>query len=46
LPAVLYAYETWSLTLKGKPGLKIFENMMLRRIQGQKRDEVMAGETA
>jgi len=37
LPVVLYGYETWSLTLR--EGRK-FENMVLRRIFGTRRDEV------
>ena len=37
---VLYVYETWSLTLREEPRLKVFENRMLRRIFGPKRDEV------
>jgi hypothetical protein len=40
LPVVLYAWETWSLTLRGKHRLRVFENRMLRRIFGPKRDEV------
>jgi hypothetical protein len=37
---VLYGCETWPLTLKKEHGLKAFENRMLRRIFGPKRDEV------
>jgi hypothetical protein len=40
LPVVLYGYETWSLTLKEEHRLRVFENRMLRRIFGPKRDEV------
>jgi hypothetical protein len=40
LPAVLYGYETWSLTLREEHRLRVFENMVLRRIFGPKRDEV------
>jgi hypothetical protein len=40
LTLVLYGYETWSLTLREKNGLKVFENRVLRRIFGPKRDEV------
>jgi hypothetical protein len=40
LPVVLYGCETWSLTLKEKRRLRVFENMVLRRIFGLKRDEV------
>ena len=37
---VLYGCETWSLTLREKRRLKVFENRVLRRIFGPKRDEV------
>ena len=40
LSVVLYGCETWSLTLRKEPRLRIFENKMLRRIFGAKRDEV------
>jgi hypothetical protein len=40
LPAVLYRCETWSLTLWEEHRLRIFENRVLRRIFGPKRDEV------
>jgi len=40
LPAVLYGCETWSLTLREVRKLRVFENMVLRRIFGTKRDEV------
>jgi hypothetical protein len=40
LPVVLYGCETWSLTLKEECRLKVFENRLLRRIVGPKRDEV------
>jgi hypothetical protein len=42
-PFVLYACETWSLTLREEHRLRVFENRVLRRIFGAKRDEV-AGE--
>jgi len=32
LPIVLYGYETWSLTLREERKLRVFENMVLRRI--------------
>jgi hypothetical protein len=32
--------ETWSLTLRKKHRLRVFENRVLRRIFGPKRDEV------
>ena len=39
LPVVLYGYETWSLTLREECRLRVFENRILRRIFGAKRDE-------
>ena len=40
LPVVVYGCETWSLTLREERRLRVFENMVLRRIFGPKRDEV------
>jgi hypothetical protein len=40
LPMVLYGCETWSLTLREEHRLRVFENRVLRRIFGLKRDEV------
>jgi hypothetical protein len=40
LPVGLYGCETWSLTLREEHRLKVFENRVLRRIFGPKRDEV------
>jgi hypothetical protein len=40
LPVVLYGCETWSLTLREEHRLGVFENKLLRRIFGTKRDEV------
>jgi hypothetical protein len=40
LPVILYGCETWSLTLREEHRLKVFENKVLRRIFGTKRDEV------
>jgi hypothetical protein len=40
LPFVLYGCETWLLTLKEECRLRVFENRVLRRIFGHKRDEV------
>jgi hypothetical protein len=40
LTVVLYGCETWSLTLRDEHRLRVFENRMLRRIFGPKRDEV------
>jgi hypothetical protein len=39
LPAVLYGCETWSLTLRKIPRLRVFEKRVLRRIFGPKREE-------
>jgi hypothetical protein len=36
----LYGCETWPLTLREEPRLKVFENRVLRRVCGPKRDEV------
>jgi hypothetical protein len=41
LPVVLYGCETWSLTLREEHRLRVFENRVLRRVFGPKRDEVM-----
>jgi hypothetical protein len=40
---VLYGCETWSLTLREEHRLMVFENRVLRRIFGSKRDEVTGG---
>jgi hypothetical protein len=40
LPVVLYGCETWSLTLREEHRLRVFENRVLRRIFGPKKDEV------
>jgi hypothetical protein len=40
LPVVLYGCESWSLTLREECRLRVFENRVLRRILGPKRDEV------
>ena len=37
---VLYGCETWSLILREERRLKLFENRVLKRIFGPKRDEV------
>jgi hypothetical protein len=39
LTVVLYGCEVWSLTLKEKRKLRVFENRILRQIFGPKRDE-------
>jgi hypothetical protein len=43
LPVVLYGCETWSLTVKVEHKLRVFENRVLRRIFGPKRDGVTGG---
>ena len=40
LPVVLYECETWSLILWEERKLGVFENMVLRRIFGPRREEV------
>jgi hypothetical protein len=37
---VFYGYETWSLTLREERRLRGFENRVLKRIYGHKRDEI------
>jgi len=39
-PVVLYGCEAWSLTLREERKLRVFENSVLRRIFGSRRDEV------
>ena len=39
LPVVLYGFEAWSFTLREECRLRVFENRILRRIFGPKRDE-------
>jgi hypothetical protein len=41
LPVVLYGCETWSLTLREQHRLRVFENSVLRKIFGPKRDEMI-----
>jgi hypothetical protein len=40
LPVFLYGCEIWSLTLREERRLSVFENRVLRRVFGLKRDEV------
>ena len=40
MPVVLYGCETRSVTLREVRKLRVFENMVLKRIFGHKRDEV------
>jgi hypothetical protein len=39
LPAVLYGCENWSLKIREDHTLRVFENRVLRKIFGPKRDE-------
>jgi hypothetical protein len=41
LPVVLYGCENWSLMLKEKHRLRVFENRVLRRIFGPKREKTL-----
>jgi hypothetical protein len=43
LPVVLYGCETWSLTIREELKLRVFENRVLRKIFGPKRDGVTGG---
>ena len=40
LPVVFYEYETWSFKLREESRLRVFENRVLRRIFGLRREEV------
>jgi hypothetical protein len=40
LPVVLYGCETWPLKLRKERRLRVFDNRVLRRVFGPKRDEV------
>jgi hypothetical protein len=40
LPVVLYGCKTWCLSLREEHRLGVFENKVLRKIFGPKRDEV------
>jgi hypothetical protein len=39
----LYGFETWSLILRDKHKLRVFENRVQRRMFGPKREEVVGG---
>ena len=39
-PVVMYGCETWSLTLREERKQRVFENKVLRRIFGPRKDEV------
>jgi hypothetical protein len=43
LPVVLYGRETWSLTLREEHRLRMFEDKVLKRIFGSKKNEVTGG---
>ena len=38
LPVVLYGFEAWLLTAREERKLRVFENMVLRRILGPRRN--------
>jgi len=40
LPVLFYGCEAWSLTLRVERKLRMFENMVLRRIFGPRGDEI------
>ena len=40
MPVVLYGCGTWPLTLREERKLRVFENKVLMRIFGPRRDEV------
>ena len=40
LPVVLYGCGTWSLALREEHRLRMFENKVLRKIFGAKKDEI------
>ena len=40
LPVVLYGCETWSHTLREEHGSRVFENKVLRKKFGAKKDEI------
>ena len=40
LLVVLYGCETWSLTLREERRLRVFENRVLRRIFGPRKDKI------
>jgi hypothetical protein len=42
-PVVLYGHETLSLILREEHILRVFENRLIQRIFGPKRDEVLGG---
>jgi hypothetical protein len=42
VPVVLYGCENWPLTSSRERRLRVFDNRVLRRIFGHKRDEITA----
>ena len=40
MPVVLFGCETWSVTLREEPRLRVFPNRVLREILEAKRDEI------
>jgi hypothetical protein len=44
LPVVMYGCETLSLTLREEHRVNVFENRVLRKIFGPKRDEMIQGQ--
>jgi hypothetical protein len=43
LPFVLYDCESWSVTQKEEHRLRMFENRVLRRVFGLKREDMVVG---
>jgi hypothetical protein len=43
LPVAVHGCETWTLKLREEHRLRVFENRVLKRIFGPKRDEVTGG---
>jgi hypothetical protein len=41
IPVVLYGCETWSLTLREEHRPRVFENSVVSRIFGPKRDDII-----
>jgi hypothetical protein len=40
MPVVLYEGDAWSLTLRAKHRLRVFQNRVMRKIFGPERDKV------
>jgi hypothetical protein len=40
IPVVLYGCESWSLTLREERRLRVFENSVLRKVFGPRRENV------